>query len=70
MKSIKITHTLVLCFIMAIPFFSKAQQITQISKGYWVACGDDKVLIINPAVGSDSSAIIWKWQCRSDTGGI
>lgn len=64
MKSIKITHTLVLCFIMAIPFFSKAQQLTQISKGYWVACGDDKVLIINPTIGSDSSAIIWKWQFK------
>lgn len=62
MKPGRIIDTLVLWIILAIPFLGNGQQLTQIQKGYWVACGDDKVLIINPAIGSDSPAIVWKWQ--------
>ncbi|MDM1296362.1 hypothetical protein HX021_18920 [Sphingobacterium sp. N143] len=49
---------------IALPFIGNSQILSQIPKGYWVVCGDDKVLVINPAIGSDSSAIIWKWQFK------
>ncbi len=62
MKPGKIIRTAMLWITLTFAFAGKAQQkLSHIPKGYWIACGDDKVLIIDPAIGADSSAIVWKW---------
>lgn len=64
MKPVKILCTFLLWTITILPNLTNGQQLTQIPKGYWIACGDDKVLIINPTISSDSSAVIWRWQFK------
>ncbi len=70
MELSKIIHALVLWLIITLPYAVKGQQLTQIPEGHWVACGDDKVLIINPAISSDSTAVIWKWQFKESANQI
>jgi hypothetical protein len=64
MKSSKILHVVILWIVIVAPFLGKGQQLSQISEGHWIVCGDDKVLILDPTQSSDSSAIVWKWQFK------
>ncbi len=45
---------------------TSAQNVLQ--KGFYVACGDSKVLIIDPIKSSDShTAIVWEWDAQKAT---
>lgn len=39
-----------------------AQVFSEIPKGHLIACGDDKVVIIDPNKGNDSTSIVWSWS--------
>lgn len=41
-----------------------AQALSEIPKGHLIACGDDKVVIIDPKKGNDSTSIVWSWSVK------
>src|SRR5699024_4555005 len=59
-------------FLLAFFLFecSPSQTSEILHAGYLVACGDDKVVILDPSSRTDSSAIIWKWSVKEATGQI
>ena len=41
----------------------RAQSLQKIPAGFWVTCGDDKAMIIDPAnVRNNASGIVWQWE--------
>ncbi len=48
------------CFINTL----NAQALSKVPDGFLVACGDDNVIVLNPGLGSDSSAIVWQWSVK------
>lgn len=47
------------------PFYMVfSQTMEKVSPGHWVVCGEDKVIVVDPSLGSDTSAIIWRWTVR------
>lgn len=62
---------LILLFLVAILLADtgvSAQQLTTIPKGFLIICGDRDVIILNPDLGSDSSAIVWRWSINESKG--
>jgi len=55
----------VLLFLLTcIVDYTTGQTMSAIPQGSLLACGEDKVLIIDPEKGNDSTAIIWSWSVR------
>lgn len=41
-----------------------AQQFAEIPKGFLIICGDSDVIVLDPGLGADSSAIVWRWSIK------
>lgn len=48
--------------------YVNAQVLSTIPAGTLLACGEDKVLIIDPEKGIDSTAVIWSWSVNEAKG--
>src|SRR5690606_40339083 len=55
---------LLLFLLTCIVDYTTGQTMSTIPKGSLLACGEDKVLIIDPEKGTDSTAVIWSWSVQ------
>lgn len=60
----KIRKTVILFLLIYSANYTNGQTLSAIPSGSLLACGDDKVLIIDPEKGADSTAVIWSWSVK------
>lgn len=52
-----------LIFITGFFLNGRAQSLQKIPAGFWITCGDDKAMIIDPAnAGNSTSGMVWQWE--------